>query len=214
MQINETNNLNHSTEIPSHVENNSAEDPAPKTSSHNPIWEVIKFFLLAFIVVAPIRIFIAQPFIVSGASMNPTFATGQYLIVDEISYRFSEPQRGDVIVLKYPKNPKKYFIKRIIGLPGEKVTINNGVVSIIEPGNPVPIILDEPYIAFEKKDSLQMSLDDDEYFVMGDNRAASLDSRSWGPLPEKLVVGRAWLRLFPVSGVSYLPGKYVQPSNS
>src|SRR3990167_9889845 len=98
--------------------------------------DTIKFIVLALIIVTPIRMFIAQPFIVNGSSMDPTFATGQYLIVDEISYRFNEPKRGDVIVLRYPRDPKKFFINRIVGLPGDTVEIQEGVVTIKDSKNP------------------------------------------------------------------------------
>src|SRR3989344_5716676 len=87
------------------------------------VWDLLKFAALATIIVLPIRAYVAQPFVVSGRSMVPTFQNGQYLIVDEISYRFHSPQRGDVIIFKYPKDPTKYFIKRVIGLPGETVEI-------------------------------------------------------------------------------------------
>lgn len=191
------------------LENNNTENNQNKDEHHkneHPFLELIKFFLLAFIIVAPIRIFIAQPFIVSGASMSPTFETGHYLIVDEISYRFNEPQRGDVIILKYPKNPKKYFIKRIIGLPEETITIQDGKVSITSLNNPVPQIIDEPYVVSHKKETTRLTLKTDEYFVMGDNRSASLDSRSWGPLPANMVIGKAFIRLFPIKQAGLFPG--------
>ncbi len=178
------------------------------------VWEIIKFFVLALIIVAPIRFFIAQPFIVQGASMDPTFATGQYLIIDEISYRFEEPKRGDVIVLRYPKDPSKFFIKRIVGLPGETLTIKNGNVSVTGKNTEVPLIIEEPYVIHTKTghtDDEVIELNDTksnrEYYVMGDNRAASLDSRSWGTLPERLIVGRAAVRLFPFSKINLFPGQ-------
>ncbi len=185
-------------------------DPDKGTSAGSYIWEVIKFFILAVVVVAPIRFFIAQPFIVQGASMDPTFATGQYLIVDEITYRFDEPKRGDVIVLRYPKDPKKFFIKRLVGLPGDTLTIKNGVVSIATEEISESFVLDEPYVTYSKtdnKDDEVITLSDNEYFVMGDNRAASLDSRTWGVLPQDLIVGRALLRLFPINTASFFPGQ-------
>lgn len=189
--------------------NATGQTAAPKKPAH-PIWEVIKFFLLATLIVAPIRVFIAQPFIVSGASMDPTFESKQYLIVDQLSYRFEEPERGDVIILKYPKNPSKYFIKRVIGLPGETVTIKNGEVLITKPGNDVPLTLNEPYIDashLKMDENMVEELTETEYFVMGDNRSQSLDSRTWGPLQERFIVGQAFLRLFPFTEISYLPGQ-------
>ncbi|MCK5027000.1 MAG: signal peptidase I [Candidatus Pacebacteria bacterium] len=178
------------------------------------IWEVIKFFFLALIIVAPIRFFIAQPFIVHGASMDPTFATGQYLIIDEISYRFEEPKRGDVVVLRYPKEPNKFFIKRIIGLPGETLTIKNGNVTITDKNTEIPFAIEEPYVIHTKTDhsddeiiELSNTESNREYYVMGDNRAASLDSRSWGTLPERLIVGKALIRLFPFDKIDIFPGQ-------
>lgn len=172
------------------------------------IWETVKFVALALLIVTPIRMFIAQPFIVNGSSMDPTFATGQYLIVDEISYRLHTPKRGDVIVLRYPRDPKKFFIKRIIGLPGETVEIDGGAVTIRNAEHPEGFELSEPYIMYPKNDTLAKTMGTGEYFVMGDNRAASSDSRYWGTVPEDLIVGRAFLRLLPIASAAVLPGEY------
>lgn len=172
------------------------------------VWETVKFVALALLIVTPIRMFIAQPFIVNGSSMDPTFATGQYLIVDEISYRLNEPERGDVIVLRYPRDPKKFFIKRIIGLPGETVEIDEGAVTIRNAEHPEGFELSEPYIMYPKNDTLAKTMGTGEYFVMGDNRAASSDSRYWGTVPEDLIVGRAFLRLLPIASAAVLPGEY------
>lgn len=173
--------------------------------------EIIKFALLAVIIVLPIRLFVAQPFIVSGGSMDPTFADGQYLIVDQISYRFEEPKRGDVIIFRYPLNTKKFFIKRIIGLPSETVEIRGTQVTIKDIGNKKTFALKEPYIDARKirNDQTSIMLKSDEYFVMGDNRTESSDSRIWGPLKRSLVVGRPFIRLFPVGKISILPGNYI-----
>jgi signal peptidase I len=99
-------------------------------------WDLIKFAALALIIVLPIRMFIAQPFIVSGESMVPTFQDGQYLIVDEISYILNGEHRGDVVVFKYPNDTKRYFIKRVIGMPNEKIIITDGKIKIINKENP------------------------------------------------------------------------------
>lgn len=170
--------------------------------------EIIKFALLAVIIVLPIRIFVAQPFIVSGASMDPTFADGQYLIVDQISYRFDEPKRGDVIIFRYPKNTKKFFIKRIIGLPSETVEIKDGQIIITGKENKNIFTLKESYINDKKNrnDQSPLALKDDEYFVMGDNRTESSDSRIWGALKRSLIVGRPFVRLFPIKEISFFPG--------
>lgn len=182
-----------------------------KNSFRQDVWETVRFLLISFAIVIPLRIFVAQPFIVSGASMDPTFQNGQYLIVDELSYNIGNPSRGDVIVFKYPKNPSQYFIKRIIGLPGETVSIDNqGHVSIKDANGNVTLTLKEPYVAYPKDDVALRTLAAGEYFVMGDNRAGSFDSRAWGPVRRELIVGRAFLRLFPINSINVLPGQFRQ----
>lgn len=181
-----------------------------KNGVWNDIFEWTKVIVIAFIISLPIRFFIAEPFIVNGASMDPTFATGQFLIVDRLTYRFEEPKRGDVIVFRYPNNPKVYYIKRIIGLPNERLQLNRGIVSINESNaSGTPIILNESYIQDKNSsyEDLNIDLGPKEYFVMGDNRGASSDSRVWGPLDKDLIVGRPIIRLFPITKLSILPGK-------
>ncbi len=184
------------------------DEKADKITVKGFIWEIVKFSILAAVIVLPIRAFIAQPFIVNGRSMDPTFATGQYLIVDELSYRFEDPKRGDIVVLRYPRNPSKFFIKRIVGLPNETIEIKEGVVRIKTKTNPIGFQLTEPYVEFKKSDTITKKLDDSEYFVMGDNRAESLDSRAWGSVPRKLIIGKAFLRLFPIASAEVMPGSY------
>lgn len=145
----------------------------------NSVWEFIKFTIIAILIVVTIRLWIAQPFIVSGASMEPTFENGDYLIIDELSYHFRQPKKNEVIVFRYPLDPSKFFIKRIIGLPGETIESN------------------------EQK----IILGPNEYFVEGDNRPASSDSRVWGAVPENLVIGRVLVRLWPINQLSILPGE-------
>lgn len=173
------------------------------------ISEIIRFSLIALLIVLPIRMFIAQPFIVSGASMESTFSTGQYLIVDQLTYHFETPKRGDVIVFRYPKDPSKFFIKRIIGIPGDSISIAGNVVTISNTADTVGTVLKEPYIlSMAQNTTLKETLGSTEYFVMGDNRDASSDSRMWGVLPRENIVGRAYLRLFPLTKVGILPGDY------
>lgn len=180
-------------------------------SCRNEVWETIRFIAIALAIVIPIRLYVAQPFIVSGASMDPTFVNGQYLIVDEISYHLGDPIRGDVAIFKYPRNPKQYFIKRIIGLPGETVIVDpNGKVTIKDAQGTTKLVLDEPYVEFAKADNVERTLKDDEYFVMGDNRAGSFDSRAWGPVPRDNMIGRALVRLFPFTTIDVLPGQFRQ----
>ncbi len=175
----------------------------------------LKTIIIALIIALPIRYFIAEPFIVSGASMDPTFASGQFLIVDRLTYRLEAPQRGDVVIFEYPNDVnlgegKIYFIKRIIGLPGETVKIDNGAVTIINKDNPNGMALNAPYVEpiHESHDTSTQILSDTQYFVMGDNRAESSDSRSWGPLESHFIVGRPIVRLLPLSAISVLPGQY------
>lgn len=192
-------------------ENNSHQSQTPiQKPEENFFKEIVKFTLIALAIVIPVRAYIAQPFVVSGASMDPTFETGEYLIVDEISYRFDKPERGQVIIFKFPINPKTYFIKRIIGLPGETVIIDKGKVTIQNDENPQGITIEEPYLSDEHKlnDSYSVTLNDHEYFVMGDNRAQSSDSRSWGPLEKKYIVGRPLIRLLPLQKIELLPGVF------
>lgn len=161
--------------------------------------ELAKLAVIAVVVVVPFRLYVAQPFVVDGASMDPTFKTGQYLIVDELSYRFEEPARGSVLIFRYPKDPSKYFIKRIIGLPGETVKLDHGAVTIVNAANPQGLKLDEPYVEFAKDDTASYTLGAGEYFVMGDNRAGSADSRYWGAVPRADFIGRPIVRLWPPS---------------
>ena len=172
--------------------------------------EWVQVIIIALMIALPFRILVAEPFIVQGASMDPTFSTGQFLIVDRLTYRFEEPKRGDVIVFKYPNNPNIYYIKRIIGLPGETVSIKDGKVTITNDQNHDGIKLNEPYIeaSHASAETLKVTLDPTEYFVIGDNRAQSSDSRSWGPLDRHFIVGRPIVRLLPVGAVSIFPGEY------
>jgi signal peptidase I len=171
--------------------------------------EIVTFALIALFVVIPTRLFIAQPFIVRGASMEPTFDNGQYLIVDQLSYHLHPPKRGDVVIFRYPKNPSVFFIKRIIGLPGETVELVGKDVIIDRGIGEEPMTLDESFLdpVRVRAEYGTYALSNNEYFVMGDNRAESSDSRSWGPLPKDDLVGRAIVRLFPAGTLGFFPGK-------
>ena len=168
--------------------------------------DLFTLVLLVVVVVIPIRLFVISPFVVDGESMHPTFKNLDYLVVDELLYRFQSPARGDVVVFRYPGDPSIFYIKRIIGLPDETVSINHGVVTILSAnGQKVP--LTEPYIVNEDATyTKDVSLNPGEYFVMGDNRPNSSDSRVWGPLPRKDIIGRVDLRLLPISKSGFFPG--------
>lgn len=184
--------------------------PEQKESLGQSIWEFVRFAIIAIVIVIPIRIFIAQPFIVSGSSMVPTFENGQYLVVDEISYRLGFIKRDDVVVFRYPNDTTKFFIKRIIGLPGETVDVKGSEVTITNKEHPEGFKLEQPFVKNQSSDAKHFELKEDEYFVMGDNRSASLDSRSWGAVPKKLMIGRAFVRLLPINKISVFPGNYKQ----
>lgn len=162
--------------------------------------ETIRVFIICLIVIFIIRSFVIQPFFVKGASMQPNFSDGDYLIVDEIGYKIGEPKRGDVIVFRYPKDPSEYFIKRIIGLPGETLDIRDNSITIYNEESPMGITLDEAGYLPESNvtlGSFYIELGEDEYYVLGDNRTASSDSRKWGVLEENLIIGKAWVRAWP-----------------
>ncbi len=170
--------------------------------------DILVFALLAIIIVIPIRTFIAQPFLVSGVSMDPTFKTHDYLIINEISYYFREPKREEVVVMKYPLDTSTFFIKRIIGLPLETITVKNGEITVINKDNPKGFKIDSKYVIDKHKsfESFSVTLGPTEYFVMGDNRKESSDSRFWGPLPRKDIIGTPIIRLFPFNKIEIKPG--------
>lgn len=168
--------------------------------------EIVKFIFISAVIILPIRFFIAQPFIVSGASMDPTFKNSEYLIIDEISYRFKEPSRGDVVIFKFPLDKKKYYIKRIVGLPGEEIEISQNDIKIKNKDNPSGFILEENYAVKTVYSPQNITLEADEYFVMGDNRPVSSDSRYWGAMKRDLIIGRPILRLLPPKNISIFPG--------
>lgn len=174
------------------------------------IVEVLKYTIISLILIAPFRIYVAQPFIVSGESMSHTFEPEEYLIVDQLSYRRHEPQRGDVAIFKYPLDTSVYFVKRVIGLPGETVRIDHGVVTVQGPSSTVPVRLEEPYVTSipAQAPATIITLENDEYFVLGDNRKESSDSRVWGPLQRKYIVGRAFARVFPLTRAALWPGEH------
>ncbi len=169
--------------------------------------ENILYIIGAVLLAALIQAFIIRPFIVSGTSMDPVIKNGQYLIIDEVTYHVHGPERGDVIVFKAPPEPTKYYIKRVIGLQGDTVKITDGKITIINKAHPEGFTLSEPYITHESMDSGTYVVPQDNYFVMGDNRNGSYDSRSWGMLPVANIRGRALVRLIPLNNASLLPGK-------
>jgi len=177
--------------------------------------EVLEIALIAVGAVYVVRTFFIQPFLVSGSSMVPTFENGDYVLVDEFTYHVRPPERGEVVVFHDPLDWSTYFIKRVIGLPGETVKISNNAVTVVSSQHPSGLTLDESYlpsgtpVSAETCDQGQMAggvctytLSTSTYLVFGDNRSESYDSRSWGPLPTKNVVGLVRVRLWPVNAIT------------
>lgn len=165
------------------------------------IWETLKVIVISLAIIIPIRYFLIQPFYVKGASMEPNFYDHEYLIIDEISYRLNKPARGDVIVFRYPNDPSQYFIKRIVGLPNETIKISGGKITIINGENLNGFILDEKNYLPESytQGSVDLVLSENEYYLLGDNRSSSLDSRVFGPINGSAIIGRTWLRGWPLN---------------
>ncbi len=164
------------------------------------LWEVVKVVVISLAIIIPIRYFLIQPFYVKGASMEPNFHNYEYLIIDEISYRFNEPERGDVVVLRNPQMRTQFFIKRIIGLPSETVEIKNHGVYINGEKLDESPYLDESTFTYGTQ---ELALHDNEYFLLGDNRSESLDSRVFGAVPSEEFIGRTWLRAWPFTRLDH-----------
>ena len=177
------------------------------------MWEFLQVVLISLIIIIPIRYYVIQPFFVKGASMEPTFQDGDYLIVDELSYHFRSPKRGEVIVFSYPQNPKQFYIKRIIGLPEETVQVTDNQILIKNSDYPEGFVLDESqYLSVTTAGNVEKMLDIDQYFVVGDNRDHSFDSRRWGELDEKLIIGKALFRVWPIKeAAAFSSPEYVTP---
>ena len=169
------------------------------------VFELTKVVVISLVIIIPIRYYLIQPFYVKGASMEPNFYDKEYLIIDEISYRFNEIKRGDIVVFRYPRNPEEYFIKRIIGLPGEKVQIKDGFVYIYSNKHEFGQKLAEAYLPLSDRtyglNEEMLTLGPSEYYVLGDNRNASKDSRSFGPVDKKFITGRVLFRGWPFDRV-------------
>ena len=187
-----------------------SQDKNQNKTTWQSFWELVRFAIIALIIVVPVRVFVVEPFVVSGSSMFPTFENGDYLIIDKISYKLGNPKRDDVVIFRYPNDQTKFFIKRIIGLPNEIVDIKGGVVTITNGEHTKGFKLDEPYVKNISSGNTHFELKDNEYFVMGDNRNASADSRYWGAVKRDLLTGKALLRLLPINSINIMPGSYEQ----
>lgn len=163
-------------------------------------WDIVKTAAIALILAGLVRYFLVQPFFVEGASMKPNFENGEYLLIDEISYYFQNVERGEVVVFHYPLDTSKYYIKRVVGLPEETIEVKDGKINIYNSAHPEGLAINETYLDGNSKTdgNVKKKLGNGEYFVLGDNRAVSSDSRRWGVLPKSDIVGRVWLRAWPV----------------
>ena len=161
--------------------------------------EFLQIAIISLAIVLPIRYFLVQPFYVKGASMEPNFHDSEYLLIDELSYRFREPKRGEVVVIHANGSIKDFYIKRIIGLPGERVVIGGGIVTVSSYGDASSVRLSETYLpeGLLTSGDVSMTLGPDDFFVLGDNRPSSLDSRFIGAIQRSAIVGRAWIRGWP-----------------
>jgi len=170
------------------------------------VFEVVKIVFIALVIVMPIRYFVFQPFIVKGISMEPNFHDGDYLIVDEATYRLRQPERGEVVVFRFSQGVSQRFIKRIIGLPGEEIEIENGQIIITDKLGSKQVLDELNYLPSQTFGigDMQISLGKDEYFVLGDNRFNSYDSRKWGALQKEDIIGRALFRLWPPTAAAYI----------
>ncbi len=166
--------------------------------------ELVRVVVISLAIILPVRYFLVQPFYVKGASMEPNFYDHEYLIIDELSYRLRDPVRGEIIVFRYPNDPRQFFIKRVIGLPGETVQFDNGKIIIKNAEYPKGFVLNESYLpsGLVTTAGTEVALGRDKYYLLGDNRTSSLDSRYFGALGRSYVIGRVWIRGWPLDRVT------------
>jgi len=183
---------------------------------------MVKVFLLAAVIIIPVRVFLFQPFFVEGASMEPNFRDGEYLIVNEFGYKSTDTsiagkpilsispfltlKRGEPVVFRSPRHEGQYLIKRVVGLPGETIEIRKSEILIRDGGHPDGFVLDEGSYLGDRvvtTDQKAVTLSNDEYFLLGDNRMNSLDSRVFGPVKKEAIIGRVLLRAWPVGRATW-----------
>ncbi len=201
------NSINSSSDHSEHPDSQPKQENSKAREVWGFIWETIKIIVISLAIIVPIRYYLVQPFFVKGASMEANFHDGDYLLIDEISYRLNEPHRGDVIVFRYPKDPSEFFIKRVIGLPNETVEIKNDKVTVYNSEFPKGLTLKEDYLSPNQQTlgNHFVKLGENEFFVLGDNRLQSSDSRSWGTLAKNFITGRVAIRLWPFSNITKIP---------
>ncbi|MBI3341882.1 signal peptidase I [Candidatus Curtissbacteria bacterium] len=154
--------------------------------------EIIQTAVVSLGIFFFVYVFLVQPHRVKGESMTPNFKDGELLLVEKVSYRIYKPSRGDVIVFKAPGSANVDFIKRVIGVPGENVKVENGTVYINDKK------LNEPYEKQETRGDININLGNNQYFVLGDNRGGSSDSRVFGPIDRNTIEGKAWFVYWPL----------------
>lgn len=177
--------------------------PSPQPTFWGVVWDWVETIVLCVVIAFAIRAFVLESFTIDGACMEPQLYTGQRVFVFKLPYFFTEPKRGDVIVFRYPLNPQKDYIKRVIGLPGETVSISHGIVYINGrelDQSPWPVTID----TIRYPDIPEETIPPGQYFVLGDNRPESEDSRVWGFVPAENVKGKAFLRYWPVWSLKWL----------
>lgn len=170
----------------------SMDDQQPKVSVKSAISEIIQTALISLLIFFTVYVFLVQPHRVKGESMLPTYKDGELLLVEKVSYKIYKPSRGDVIVFKAPGQMNVDFIKRIIGLPGETIRIDGGTIYINDKK------LNENYEKQVTAGDEELTLGPDEYFVLGDNRGGSSDSRVFGPIKRDTIEGKAWFVYWPI----------------
>ena len=170
------------------------------------VTEFIETLVVFGAIFAIIFLFVAQPHKVSGNSMVPTLHNGDYILTEKLTYRFREPEREDIIIFKNPQNESQDFVKRILGIPGDRIKITDSSVYINS------LRIKEGYLpnGLQTKDgdyltqNTEVKIGEDQYFVMGDNRSHSLDSRDWGPVSFDKIIGKAFFRYWPLSAAGLL----------
>lgn len=185
-----------------------AEQPSTTEQVSHAAWEIFKTVSVILVAALIIRTFLVQPFFVDGNSMQPTFQPSDYLLVNQLSYHFSKPRHGDIVVFKAPPEPTENYIKRIVGVPGDTVELKNGGVMIKNSKHPQGVMISEPYVRQNTRtqpetEQTSWKLSGNDYFVAGDNRepGMSSDSRAWGPVPRENIIGKVALRVYPIASL-------------